>query len=33
MGVFDILLLAVALSMDAAAVSMTAGMAEPKMPL
>ena len=33
MGVFDILLLAVALSMDAAAVSMTDGMAEPKMPL
>lgn len=33
MGIFDILLLAAALSMDAAAVSMTDGMAEPKMPL
>jgi putative Mn2+ efflux pump MntP len=33
MGLTDILLLAVALSMDAAAVSMTHGMTDPKMPL
>lgn len=33
MDIFDILLLAVALSMDATAVGMTDGMAEPKMPL
>ena len=33
MGVFDILVLAAALSMDAVAVSMTDGMSEPSMPL
>ena len=33
MDILDILLLAVALSMDAAAVGMTHGMTDPKMPL
>ena len=33
MDIFDILLLAVAVSMDATAVGMTDGMADPKMPI
>lgn len=33
MDILDILLLAVALSMDAAAVGMTHGMTDPKMPI